>query len=109
MKLAIVGATGMVGRTMLQVLEERNVQITELFPVASEKSEGQEVFYKGVAYKTTTIEKVINQNLDFALFSAGGSISEEWAPKFAEKGGLLNYWKNSRYRTNEANRPDKSR
>jgi aspartate-semialdehyde dehydrogenase len=86
MKLAIVGATGMVGRTMLQVLEERNVQITELFPVASEKSEGQEVFYKGVAYKTTTIEKVINQNLDFALFSAGGSISEEWAPKFAEKG-----------------------
>ena len=86
MKLAIVGATGMVGRTMLQVLEERNVQITELFPVASEKSEGQEVFYKGVAYKTTTIEKVINQNFDFALFSAGGSISEEWAPKFAEKG-----------------------
>ncbi len=86
MKLAIVGATGMVGRTMLQVLEERNVQITELFPVASEKSEGQEVFYKGVAYKTTTLEKVLNQNLDFALFSAGGSISEEWAPKFAEKG-----------------------
>jgi len=86
MNLAIVGATGMVGRTMLQVLEERNVQITELFPVASEKSEGQEVFYRGVAYKTTTLEKVLNQNLDFALFSAGGSISEEWAPKFAEKG-----------------------
>lgn len=86
MNLAIVGATGMVGRTMLQVLEERNIQITNLYPVASAKSEGQEIFYKGVAYKTTTLEKVLDQELHFALFSAGGSISLDWAPKFAAKG-----------------------
>ena len=86
MNLAIVGATGMVGRTMLQVLEERDVKITNLYPVASAKSEGQEIYYKGISYKTTTLEKVLNQDVDFALFSAGGSLSLEWAPKFAEKG-----------------------
>jgi aspartate-semialdehyde dehydrogenase len=86
MNVAIVGATGMVGRTMLQVLEERNIQIENLYPVASKASIGTSVFYLGKEFKTTTLEEAINIDLDFALFSAGGSISTEWAPKFAEKG-----------------------
>ncbi len=85
MKLAIVGATGMVGRTMLQVLEEHNLRIDKLYPVASASSEGTEIAYSGRKFKTTTLEKVLEKDLDFALFSAGGSISKEWAPKFAAK------------------------
>ncbi len=89
MNLAIVGATGMVGRTMLQILEERNVEIENLYPVASIASEGKEIFYRGKSYKTTTLEKVLAKPLDYALFSAGGSTSLEWAPKFAEKGVVV--------------------
>ncbi|MBT8326811.1 MAG: aspartate-semialdehyde dehydrogenase [Bacteroidia bacterium] len=89
MNLAIVGATGMVGRTMLQILEERNIKIDTLYPVASEASEGKEIFYQGKVYKTTTLDKVLKQPLDFALFSAGGSTSLEWAPKFAERGVVV--------------------
>ncbi|MEY2924217.1 MAG: Aspartate-semialdehyde dehydrogenase [Bacteroidota bacterium] len=86
MNLAIVGATGMVGRTMLQVLEEHNVQVDNLYPVASARSEGELVYYQGTPYETTTLEKVLDKDIDYALFSAGGSISTEWAPRFAEKG-----------------------
>ena len=89
MNLAIVGATGMVGRTMLQILEERNIEIDTLYPVASKASEGKEIFYRGKPYKTTTLDKVLDQPLDYALFSAGGSASLEWAPKFAEKGVVV--------------------
>ena len=89
MNLAIVGATGMVGRTMLQILEERNIVIENLYPVASAASEGKVIFYRGKPYKTTTLEKVLNHSLDYALFSAGGSTSTEWAPKFAEKGVVV--------------------
>ena len=86
MKLAIVGATGMVGRTMLQVLEERNIAVDQLYPVASRASKGREIFYLGTAYRTVTLEEVLNYDLDYALFSAGGTVSKEWAPKFAAKG-----------------------
>lgn len=86
MKVAVVGATGMVGRTMLQVLEERGVQIDNLIPIASERSKGQEVSYKGRLYPTTTLEEAIHMDIDLALFSAGGAVSKEWAPKFAARG-----------------------
>ena len=86
MKVAVVGATGMVGRTMLQVLEERAIQIDTLIPIASARSKGQEVSFKGKLYSTTTLEDALDMPMDVALFSAGGSVSKEWAPRFAEKG-----------------------
>ncbi len=86
MNLAIVGATGMVGRTMLQVLEERNIEVENLYPVASKASKGSPIFYMGKEYKTTTLEEVLELPLDYALFSAGGGVSTEWAPKFAKNG-----------------------
>ena len=86
MKLAIVGVTGLVGQTMLQVLTERNFEIDELIPVASKKSMGREVNFKDKKYKVTNLETALELRPDIALFSAGGSISKEWAPKFAEVG-----------------------
>jgi len=86
MKIAIVGATGLVGTKMLQVLEERNFPITELLPVASERSVGKSVFYKGKAFSVISAENAISQQPAIALFSAGGSTSLEWAPRFAEAG-----------------------
>jgi len=86
MKVAVVGATGLVGSKMLQVLEERNFPITELIPVASEKSVGKEVTFKGKKYKVVSMADGIAAKPDVALFSAGGSTSLEWAPKFAEVG-----------------------
>ena len=86
MNLAVVGATGMVGRTMLKVLEERKVAISNLYPVASERSEGKTIAFNNEQCTLTTIEKVLEQPLDVALFSAGGSVSKEWAPLFEEKG-----------------------
>ena len=86
MRIAVVGATGLVGSTMLQLLEERNFPITELLPVASAKSAGKEVTFKGKQYKVITAEEAIAQKPDLALFSAGGSVSLEMAPKFAEAG-----------------------
>ncbi|KAA2244777.1 aspartate-semialdehyde dehydrogenase [Chitinophaga agrisoli] len=86
MKVAVVGATGLVGSKMLQVLTERNFPVTELIPVASEKSVGKEVTFKGKAYKVVTAETAISMRPNVALFSAGGSISLEWAPKFAAAG-----------------------
>ncbi len=86
MKVAVVGATGMVGRTMLQVLEEKNIKVEQLFPVASAKSKGTMVQFNGKSYPTITLEEALTRDIDVALFSAGGSISTEWAPKFAAKG-----------------------
>ncbi|MCF8275514.1 MAG: aspartate-semialdehyde dehydrogenase [Flavobacteriales bacterium] len=86
MRIAVVGATGLVGREMLTVLEERNVNVTELLPVASESSIGKTVLFKGKQVKVIGIRQAISLRPDFALFSAGGSTSLEWAPKFAEAG-----------------------
>ena len=86
MKIAVVGATGLVGTKMLQVLEERNFPVTELIPVASEKSVGKEVTFKGKQYKVVSVEDAIKQKPDLALFSAGGSTSLAQAPLFAEAG-----------------------
>ncbi|WP_282786366.1 aspartate-semialdehyde dehydrogenase [Flavobacterium croceum] len=86
MKVAVVGATGMVGEVMLQVLAERNFPVTELIPVASEKSVGKELQYKGNTYKVVGMQDAINMRPDIALFSAGGQTSLDWAPKFAEVG-----------------------
>ena len=86
MKVAVFGATGMVGNVMLRVLAERNLPITELIPVASAKSEGKEIVYKGKIFYVTTLEKAVAMKPDLALFSAGGGTSLAWAPKFAEVG-----------------------
>ncbi|AWO01316.1 aspartate-semialdehyde dehydrogenase [Chitinophaga alhagiae] len=86
MKVAVVGATGLVGSKMLQVLAERNFPVTELIPVASEKSVGKEVEYKGKQYKVVSADTAISMKPNVAIFSAGGSTSLEWAPKFAAAG-----------------------
>ena len=86
MKVAVVGATGLVGSKMIQVLEERNFPITELIPVASEKSVGKEISYKGKKFKVVSMQTAIDMKPAIALFSAGGSTSLEWAPKFAAAG-----------------------
>jgi len=86
MKVAVVGATGLVGSKMLQVLAERNFPVTELLPVASERSVGKEVEFKGVKYKVVSMADAIAAKPAVAIFSAGGSTSLEWAPKFAEAG-----------------------
>lgn len=86
MKIAVVGATGLVGTKMLEVLAERNFPVTELIPVASQKSAGKEIEFKGKKWKVVTAETAIAMKPEIALFSAGGSTSLEWAPKFAEAG-----------------------
>lgn len=86
MKVAVVGATGMVGNVMLKVLAERNFPITELIPVASEKSVGKEVEYLGKKYKIVGLQTAVDMKADIAIFSAGGGTSLDWAPKFAEAG-----------------------
>ncbi|WKS95007.1 aspartate-semialdehyde dehydrogenase [Riemerella columbina] len=89
MKVAVVGATGMVGQVMLKVLEERNFPVTELIPVASEKSVGKTITFKGQAYSIVSLATAVAERPDIALFSAGGSTSLEWAPKFAEVGTVV--------------------
>ncbi|PCI32620.1 MAG: aspartate-semialdehyde dehydrogenase [Flavobacteriaceae bacterium] len=86
MKVAVVGATGMVGNVMLQVLAERNFPITELIPVASERSVGKKVSYKGKDFTVVGLQTAVDMKADIAVFSAGGDTSLEWAPKFAEVG-----------------------
>ena len=86
MKIAVVGATGMVGNVMLKTLEERNFPVSELIPVASEKSIGKKVKYKGKDYSIVGLQTAVEMRPDIALFSAGGGTSLEWAPKFAEVG-----------------------
>ena len=86
MRIAVVGATGLVGSVMLNVLEERNFPITELIPVASERSIGKKIEFKGKSFTIVGMEQAISLRPDIALFSAGGSTSLEWAPKFAAQG-----------------------
>jgi len=86
MKVAVVGATGMVGQIMMKVLEERDFPVDQLIPVASEKSVGKEVYFRGKPYKIVSMSDAVSMKPDIALFSAGGNTSLEWAPKFAEAG-----------------------
>ena len=86
MKVAVVGATGLVGTKMLEVLAERNFPVSELIPVASARSVGKEVMFKGKGYKVVSMDDAIAAKPAVAIFSAGGSSSLEWAPKFAAAG-----------------------
>jgi aspartate-semialdehyde dehydrogenase len=89
MKIAVVGATGMVGRTMIKVLEERNFPVSQLLPAASEKSVGKEVVFKGKPVKVVSVMEAVEAQPEFAIFSAGASISKEWAPVFAKNGTVV--------------------
>ncbi|PKQ66211.1 aspartate-semialdehyde dehydrogenase [Labilibaculum manganireducens] len=86
MRIAVVGATGLVGQKILEVLEERNFQISELYPVASEKSIGKEVVFNGKKYKVISMTDAIELKPQIAIFSAGGDTSLKWAPEFAKAG-----------------------
>ncbi len=97
MKTAVVGATGMVGRTMMKVLEERNFPFQQLLPAASEKSVGKEVIFKGKPVKVVSVMEAVEAKPEFAIFSAGASTSKEWAPAFAKNGTVVidnsSYWR----------------
>lgn len=86
MRIAVVGATGLVGQKILEVLEERNFQISELYPVASERSVGKEIVFKGKKYKVISMKDAIELKPQIAIFSAGGDTSLKWAPEFAKVG-----------------------
>ena len=86
MKIAIVGVTGLVGTEMIQVLEESKINVSELIPVASAKSVGKTIQFKGKSYSVVSMEQAISMKPEIAIFSAGGSVSKEWAPRFAEVG-----------------------
>jgi aspartate-semialdehyde dehydrogenase len=86
MRVAVVGVTGMVGNGMLEVLAEHNFPVTELIPVASEKSVGKKIVFKGTEYTVIGLQQAVSLKPDVALFSAGASVSKEWAPKFAQVG-----------------------
>ena len=89
MKLAVVGITGMVGQEMVTVLEEMNFQIDEFIPVASERSIGKKIEYNGSEYEVIGMEDAVKLKPNIVIFSAGGSVSLEWAPKFAEVGATV--------------------
>jgi aspartate-semialdehyde dehydrogenase len=97
MKIAVIGATGMVGRTMMKVLEERNFPVTEFLPAASERSIGKEVIFKGKPVKVVSVMEAVEARPEFAIFSAGASTSREWAPVFAKNGTVVidnsSYWR----------------
>ena len=99
MKVALVGATGMVGQVMLQVLQERSFPLSSLLLVASEKSVGQKRLFNGEELTIISLQEAVSQTPDLALFSAGGSISEQWAPKFANVGTTVvdnsSFWRMS--------------
>ncbi len=103
MKVAVVGATGMVGNVMLKVLEERNFPLTELIPVASERSVGKKINFAGNEYEVVGLETAVSMKPEIALFSAGGDTSLEWAPKFAEAGTTV-IDNSSAWRMNPANK-----
>ncbi len=86
MKVAVVGATGVVGTVMLELLDKRKFPVTEIIPVASERSIGNKIKFHGKEYTIVSLTDAVEMKPDIALFSAGGSTSLEWAPKFAEKG-----------------------
>ncbi len=89
MKLAVVGVTGLVGGVMMQVLEERGFEITEFLPVASPRSVGKNIKFRGADHTVISMEDAIKARPDIAIFSAGGGTSKEWAPKFAEVGTFV--------------------
>jgi aspartate-semialdehyde dehydrogenase len=89
MKISVVGATGMVGKTMIKVLEERNFPVTYFIPAASAKSVGKEIIFRGKPVKVVSVMEAVEAKPDFAIFSAGGSTSKEWAPAFAENGTVV--------------------
>lgn len=97
MKTAVIGATGMVGRTMMKVLEERNFPVSQLIPAASSRSVGKEILFKGKAVKVVSVEDAVAAKPEFAIFSAGASTSKEWAPVFAMNGTVVidnsSYWR----------------
>ena len=86
MKIAVIGSTGVVGKVMLYLLESRNFPLTNLIPVASQNSVGKKIIFKNKEYDIVSISDAVEMKPDIALFSAGGSTSLEWAPKFAEVG-----------------------
>ncbi len=103
MKLAIIGATGMVGREMLEVLSERRIPVTELIPVASENSCGKKLSFDNKQYNIISLNDLLSKNIDLALFSAGSDVSKEWAPKLVEKGVKVvdnsSFWRmNNKYK-----------
>jgi len=89
MKVAVVGATGMVGRMMLKVLEERNFPVDKILPAASERSAGKEITFRGKQVKVISVMEAVEAHPEVALFSAGGAVSKEWAPVFAENGTVV--------------------
>lgn len=89
MKTAVVGATGMVGRVMMKVLEERGFPVSEFFPAASERSVGKELIFRNKPVNVVSIGEAVEAKPVFAIFSAGASTSKEWAPVFAEKGTIV--------------------
>lgn len=89
MRLALIGATGLVGQKMIQVLEERNIHPEEFYPVASSRSIGKEIKLHGKSHKVVGIEEALGKGMNVALFSAGGDTSLKWAPKFAETGAFV--------------------
>ena len=89
MKLAVIGATGMVGQAMIKVLEERNFPATEFIPAASEKSVGKEIMFKGKAVKIVSVKEAMEAKPVFAIFSAGASTSRDWAKEFAKNGTVV--------------------
>jgi len=103
MRVAVVGATGLVGTKMLEVLAERNFPVTELIPVASERSVGKELTWKGKTWKVVSMQTAIDMKPQVALFSAGGGTSLEWAPKFAAA-GITVIDNSSAWRMNPANK-----
>ena len=90
MKTAVVGATGMVGQTMMKVLEERNFPVSQLIPAASERSVGKEIIFKGKAVKVVSVMDAVEAKPEFAIFSAGASTSREWAPVICKKRNCCN-------------------
>jgi aspartate-semialdehyde dehydrogenase len=103
MKIAVVGVTGLVGTKMLEILQERNFPVTQLIPVASEKSVGKKIQFAGKEFSIYSMQDAIATKPQIALFSAGGSISLEWAPKFAQAGCTV-IDNSSAWRMNEGNK-----
>ncbi|MEQ9186929.1 MAG: aspartate-semialdehyde dehydrogenase [Cryomorphaceae bacterium] len=89
MRIAVIGATGLVGSVMLKVLAERSFPISQLFLVASERSIGKEITFGGLPHKVIGLAQAVSLKPDIALFSAGGKTSREWAPKFAQAGTVV--------------------
>ena len=89
MRVAVVGVTGMVGNVMLEVLAEHKFPVTELIPVASEKSVGKKITFQGTEYTVIGLQQAVSLKPDLALFSAGATVSKEWAPKFAQVGTIV--------------------